>query len=316
MIASTGTLSPDGFYALYETSFSPTSPQTHCKATDDDSGPGIAPELTINLQAGFTYVLVTTQCCDGTLSGEEMNYNSDLRNGNVALTSNLAMDVDGNGVVDALTDGLMLLRWQFGLRGAGLITGAVGLAATRSTAPMIEAYLTTLDVSPPPPAVVLTEKVGGTGGNPYVRSCDATSVAVGLIASPGLFEGPNIGGVVIVCAPYLRWSGAAALGVPATNLALVGDTAGGAGSPLSCASGSVITGLQGSTKPVFGGADTVVENLTLQCTPVSPGATVLVGPFGAGNTIPFNLPCPAGTVMRGLEGRADYLLDSMRVRCQ
>jgi hypothetical protein len=55
------------------------------------------------------------------------------------------MDVDGNGVVDALTDGLLLLRWQFGLKGNALIAGAIGANATRTNAVDIEAYLTKLD---------------------------------------------------------------------------------------------------------------------------------------------------------------------------
>ena len=51
------------------------------------------------------------------------------------------LDVDGNGVVDPLTDGLLGLRYMFGFRGATLITGAVGAGCTRCTAPAIEAYL-------------------------------------------------------------------------------------------------------------------------------------------------------------------------------
>jgi uncharacterized repeat protein (TIGR02543 family) len=51
------------------------------------------------------------------------------------------LDIDGNGVVDALTDGLMVLRWLFGLSGATLVQGAVGPGAIRTTAPQIELYL-------------------------------------------------------------------------------------------------------------------------------------------------------------------------------
>jgi hypothetical protein len=51
------------------------------------------------------------------------------------------LDIDGNGVVDALTDTLLSLRYVFGFRGATLITGAVGNGCTRCTAPAIEAYL-------------------------------------------------------------------------------------------------------------------------------------------------------------------------------
>jgi hypothetical protein len=50
-------------------------------------------------------------------------------------------DIDGNGVVDALTDGLMLLRSLFGLTGDAVISGAVGNGATRITAADIEAYI-------------------------------------------------------------------------------------------------------------------------------------------------------------------------------
>jgi hypothetical protein len=50
-------------------------------------------------------------------------------------------DIDGNGAVDALTDGLMLLRYLFGLRGDMLIGGAVSPDATRSTAADIEGYI-------------------------------------------------------------------------------------------------------------------------------------------------------------------------------
>ena len=34
------------------------------------------------------------------------------------------LDVDGNGQIDALTDGLMIIRYMFGLRGASLTPGA------------------------------------------------------------------------------------------------------------------------------------------------------------------------------------------------
>ena len=50
-------------------------------------------------------------------------------------------DVDGNGVVDALTDGLMLMRYMFGLRGASLIASAMGTCATRTTSAAIETHI-------------------------------------------------------------------------------------------------------------------------------------------------------------------------------
>ena len=51
-------------------------------------------------------------------------------------------DIDGNGQIDALTDGLLILRYLFGLEGDALITGVVVASdATRTTATDIEAHL-------------------------------------------------------------------------------------------------------------------------------------------------------------------------------
>ena len=56
-----------------------------------------------------------------------------------------ALDLDGNGVTDALTDGLMLLRAMFGLTGTSVTNGAVASSPlpTRATWPLIRAYVNT-----------------------------------------------------------------------------------------------------------------------------------------------------------------------------
>jgi hypothetical protein len=51
------------------------------------------------------------------------------------------LDIDGNGQTDALSDGLLILRYLFQLRGSALIDGVVKPDATRKTAAEIEAYL-------------------------------------------------------------------------------------------------------------------------------------------------------------------------------
>ena len=51
------------------------------------------------------------------------------------------LDIDGNGSTDAMTDGLLILRYLFGLRGSALIDGAVAPLAPRSTAPDVETYI-------------------------------------------------------------------------------------------------------------------------------------------------------------------------------
>ena len=52
-----------------------------------------------------------------------------------------ALDIDGNGKTDALTDGLLVLRALFGLTGAAVTNGAIGANATRTDWPAIRAYL-------------------------------------------------------------------------------------------------------------------------------------------------------------------------------
>ena len=61
----------------------------------------------------------------------------------IAILGDLA-DIDGNGEIDALTDGLLTLRYLFGLEGDTLINGVVASDATRTSAADIEAHLETL----------------------------------------------------------------------------------------------------------------------------------------------------------------------------
>jgi hypothetical protein len=61
----------------------------------------------------------------------------------IATLGDLA-DIDGNVDIDALTDGLLTLRYLFGLQGDTLINGVVADDATRKTAEEIEAHLETL----------------------------------------------------------------------------------------------------------------------------------------------------------------------------
>jgi len=50
-------------------------------------------------------------------------------------------DIDDNGAYDALTDGLLIMRYLFGFRGEDLIVDAIGEGANRTTAAEVEAYL-------------------------------------------------------------------------------------------------------------------------------------------------------------------------------
>jgi hypothetical protein len=51
------------------------------------------------------------------------------------------LNVDGNPSTEALTDGLLILRYLFGFTGSALTTGAVGPSCTRCTSGDIVTYL-------------------------------------------------------------------------------------------------------------------------------------------------------------------------------
>ncbi|MDC0237240.1 cadherin repeat domain-containing protein, partial [Gammaproteobacteria bacterium] len=56
-------------------------------------------------------------------------------------TNSVQLDIDGDGNVQALTDGLLLLRYLFGFEGDTLIGGAVSGSATRTTADEVKSYI-------------------------------------------------------------------------------------------------------------------------------------------------------------------------------
>ncbi len=64
-----------------------------------------------------------------------------------ATTRPCSLDVDGNGAIDAVSDGILILRYLLGFRGAGLITGVIGQPvmgrqfAARSDAADVELFL-------------------------------------------------------------------------------------------------------------------------------------------------------------------------------
>ena len=51
------------------------------------------------------------------------------------------LDADGNGAINGLTDGILILRYLFGITGSGLTNGALGTGAVRTTPAQIVAYL-------------------------------------------------------------------------------------------------------------------------------------------------------------------------------
>jgi hypothetical protein len=114
----------------------------------DFDGNGTADALTDGLMLlRYAFGLTGAAVTDGAIAGDSPMSSEEVLAALETASSSFA-DIDGNGNVDALTDGLMLLRYLFGLSGASLIDSAVATGATRSTAADIEAYIQSLVPTP------------------------------------------------------------------------------------------------------------------------------------------------------------------------
>ncbi|MBC6480749.1 MAG: hypothetical protein GDA56_26235 [Hormoscilla sp. GM7CHS1pb] len=103
-------------------------------------------------------------------NSDDLPANSNFVPSSIALTSpapspapSPALDIDGNGVIDALTDGLVAIRYLFGFRGETLTEGVVSEGATRDTSEIVT-YLdemgdTMLDVDGNGTAGALTDGI-------------------------------------------------------------------------------------------------------------------------------------------------------------
>ncbi len=112
-----------------------------CDSDDDNDGLPDTYELANNLNP-----LVNDSAADADNDGAtnlaEFLAGTDPNDSNSTPSSSHSIyDIDGNGTVDALTDGLLILRYLFNFRGDTLINGVVGANATRTTASDIEGYL-------------------------------------------------------------------------------------------------------------------------------------------------------------------------------
>jgi hypothetical protein len=112
-----------------------------CKALLDIDADGRTDALTDGLMVlrrlfGLTGTTVTDSAVSAgatrTLVADILTYIAELGN---------ALDVDANGKLDALTDGLMIIRHLFGLRNDALINSAIGNNAMRTDATAIDIYI-------------------------------------------------------------------------------------------------------------------------------------------------------------------------------
>jgi hypothetical protein len=78
------------------------------------------------------------------------------------------LDADGNGTADALSDGILILRYLFDRTGAWNVNDALGSGATRTTRQQIKSYLDQYSPSQAP---------AGLGEMPIAQSAGISSAA-------------------------------------------------------------------------------------------------------------------------------------------
>jgi hypothetical protein len=80
----------------------------------------------------FTYTVKDNQGVESNLATVQINITAEV------IETQCSLDADGNGSVDALTDGLLIIRHMFGIRGESLIDNAVADNCTNCEASDIE----------------------------------------------------------------------------------------------------------------------------------------------------------------------------------
>jgi hypothetical protein len=87
------------------------------------------------------------------------------------------LDVDGNGVADALTDGIMTFRYLFGFQGAELVQNALGAGATRTDPTEIVEFLDSfLPICPVTQSTIAA--IGGGGGRSLIAGDPSQQIVI------------------------------------------------------------------------------------------------------------------------------------------
>ena len=141
--------------------------------------------------------------------------------GDYLLNVRPALDIDGNGQADAATDGVLILRYLFGLRGSTLTAGPVfGIGATRQSASAIEARISDLCATFPPSYLLAASKSGaGTGS--ITSGSNSPGIACGSDCSQNYIAGASVALTATPAAGsfFAGWGGACT-GTGACNVSM------------------------------------------------------------------------------------------------
>lgn len=126
--------------AGYDLQFTPVTVTVRNYNWDID-GNDVADALTDGMLAiRYLFGFRGNTLCDGTVQPDATRTCPEMETYLDAMYAADYFDIDGNGEQDALTDGVLLIRYLFGFRGTSLCDGAVAPDATRDCSE-IEAYI-------------------------------------------------------------------------------------------------------------------------------------------------------------------------------
>lgn len=227
----------------------------------------------------FVIELFDSKGCDALGNGEGQTW--------IAMITGIS--TDGNGD--------MIFTTTYGVL---LATGNSVTATATDPAGNTSEFSTCRPVQAAPQAV---GPVGGNGGSAFSISCAPGSVATALRGKAG----DDIDRTELWCSPVGGGASTFAGGVGGTGGTDYGNT-------LTCAAGSVMSGVHGGAgSGTWGG--TIVDTLGVLC---NGGGAIGTSPT-VGNSAgapPFSLSCPAGKNVVGIFGRQGGLLDSIGIYCQ
>ena len=128
----------DGVLDIYD--YAPLDPTAWLFNSWDIDGNGSVDALSDGLlMLRYMFRLRDEALLDSAVANDSPLSDDEIKRRIEAMYSNA--DIDNSNQVDALTDGLLLLRYLFGLRGDSLIAAVVAETAERSTAVAIESYI-------------------------------------------------------------------------------------------------------------------------------------------------------------------------------
>ncbi|MCP4787294.1 MAG: hypothetical protein GY903_28610 [Fuerstiella sp.] len=104
------------------------------------AGGSVAGDVTVSGWYGNDGSLIENETIDGNVTLRARGGDAGNDFGNLPTDDNDLWDVDGNGTVTPLTDGLLNIRYLAGFSGPVLVEGALGENATRTDPDLIESY--------------------------------------------------------------------------------------------------------------------------------------------------------------------------------